>query len=295
MDNPPIVALVLNWNNWEDTLQCVQSLQDQNYDNLEIFVIDNGSSDDSLSHLQGIDGVNLICNEDNLGFAGGMNRGIETALDTCSKYILVVNNDSFTENQNTVGSLAEHMEKKNDVGIITPMVKASTGSGIWFKQGQINWNSATTYHKPIDQETGIIDNEYIPMCFALIRSEVFNEIGNFDESYFLYYEDVDFCIRAKQSGWELATDLDSEVRHKGTASTSGEYGSTMSYYQARNKILFYKKHIDDNDTRFYRLLLYWLTGRCLARIIRLNLNSIYALFRGVYDGINNSKGKGPYP
>ncbi|OAQ54133.1 hypothetical protein HTG_00970 [Natrinema mahii] len=295
MDDPSVVALVLNWNNWEDTIQCIRSLKEQEYGDLNIIVIDNGSSDDSLSHLQQIDNIDLVRNTANLGFAGGMNRGIETALDYSPKYICVVNNDSFTVHSDTINSLVVCAENNDDVGIVSPIIKDGSGSKIWFEQGAINWSSATTYHKTVDQDRGLIYNEYIPMCFSLIRPEIFEEIGYFDEDYFLYYEDVDFCTRAKQRGWELATYLDTEVRHQGTASTSGEYGETMSYYQTRNKILFHKKHIGDLDASFHLLLLYWLAGRTFARIIRLNLGSIYALFRGVYDGMNGLTGKGPYP
>lgn len=125
MKNPSVAIIIVNWNNANDTIDCIQNLQKISYDNFKVFLIDNGSSDDSVQGLKLIkeDRLELIETGKNLGFSGGNNVGIKKALEKKFDYVLLLNNDTTVE-PNFLDELMRVAESDEKIGVV--------GSKIYF-------------------------------------------------------------------------------------------------------------------------------------------------------------------
>lgn len=290
--SPTVGIIILNWNSYDDTATCLGSVQKLDYGDFMVFLVDNGSTDGSIQALKkDYNNVNFIMNHINKGFGGGMNDGITKALDSGCEYILLLNNDVILHDESILSRLVETMRQNPDIGILSP--KVTSGDKIWFEKGNINWKTAKAHHIQTNEE-GIIPTEYVPLCATLIRGEVFEQVGLLPEKYFLYYEDVEFCINVMNNGYDVMTNTDITVEHKTYSSTSGPFGATPTYYNVRNKILFAREH-DINMFIFLFYMVYFVASRSLHRAVQSDMRSVIALVRAVVDGLSKKWGKGPYP
>lgn len=296
-DDPHVVAVVLNWNNYEDSSRCLDSLIGQDYTNLDIILVDNASTDGSGEQLEdAFSDITVVYTEENLGFAGGMNYGIQAALETSPDYIWILNNDSIIPNK-TLGELVPILESAPDIGILSPRIQTESEE-LWFLQGVINWRRCDVdHHVPerTSNESSLIPNEYIPMCAALIRSEVFEQVGFLPEDYFMYYEDVEFCIKARQEGYELVTSTTTTITHLGSASSGSDLSALPTYYNFRNRIHLAKTYSNQTGSGFWLYYINSILYGILRRIYNKEFEAVVPLLQGIVDGIRETKGRGPYP
>lgn len=249
--------IVLNFNGINDTLACLDSLKKinskmSNY----IIVVDNASQDDSLAKLSKIKNIELLKNHKNLGFSAGMNVGIKYALKKGFDAVIILNNDTIVD-ENFLKDI-EGVAKKAD--IISPMIyfypgyefhkdkykKSDLGKVIWYGGGVIDWNNIIGQHVNVDKVAKEEFKKDTPTDFAtgacmFIKREVFEKIGFFDESYFLYLEDMDFCVRAKKAGYKIMVAASARVWHKNAQSTGGSGSNYQDFYISRNRIYFASK------------------------------------------------------
>jgi len=309
---PRVACVVLNWNAYEDTAQCLNSLLSTDYDNLEIIVVDNGSTDDSGKKLaESFPQASVIQNDENLGFAGGMNTGISRALENESKYIIISNNDILMENAESINNLVSVLENDDRIGIITPEIREWPDcDSVWFRQGYVDKRSGNASHidthrsfpnlrlKPniyhSDKSDTLLSNDYVPLCFALVRSQAFREVGLLAEHYFMYYEDIEFAQRVQNQGYEVLTDTTTKVYHRVSGSSGGNQSPLAVYYSARNRL----RYIHDNSEYgivAYLIYFWWATIKTIhSTVVRQNKN-LKAFLLGVYDGVRGKTGKGRYP
>lgn len=240
---PEVAIIVLNWNNYEDTAACLDSIGNLQYQNSQVFVVDNGSTDGSDERLKeeyASCGYAFVENERNLGFAAGNNRGIEQALSNQADYVLLLNNDTLVT-PGFLGGLVETAEKSPGIGIVGPKVlDRSTGKvqSTGFRQSEFF---------PFFKRDGPTDREwtcdYVHGCAVLISEEVFETIGLLDEDYFLYVEERDFYMRAKEAGFEIVMDPDEVIYHEGMGSTSGNLTEIAAYWKVRNLFRCWMKNL----------------------------------------------------
>lgn len=253
-----VVIIIVNWNGLKDTLECLGSVEKLNLDglNLSIIVVDNASSDNSVREIsKRFPMLTVIKNIQNVGFAEGNNIAIRQQKNQNNDYIFLVNNDTILE-KNCLKNLVESMEKDKKTGIISPKIyfaknfeyhkerykENERGKIIWYAGGQIDWNNVFCSHRGVDdvdigQYEKEIETDFVSGCGMLIQKEVINEIGLFDKNFFMYQEDVDFCIRAKNKGWKIKYNPSGIMWHK-NASSSGKPGSLLhEYYQTRNRLI----------------------------------------------------------
>lgn len=224
---PLASVVVLSWNGGKDIFKCVKQISKQSYPNIELIIVDNGSTDGSLSRLEKNFHINLIIrNHQNLGYAEGMNQGIKCAT---GQYILLQNQDAFISKDYIEHGVKAFNESK-DVGLLAAMVK-SVGEG---KEGSINRSFGMhlrKWMKPVANSNK--DATYVlgPIwCSTFIRKKVFDDCrcpvsGDIlDETYFAYHEDVDFNLRAVLQGWKCKVVPKMEVQHVGSGTFKGKVG-----------------------------------------------------------------------
>ena len=259
MDKLKIIAVILNYKGLEDTLECLDSLRRCSQDNLktEFIVVDNNSDDGSVEALLKLEDVNLIENQKNLGFAGGINVGIEAALKKETDFILILNNDTIVDR-----FLIKNLLNSSQYGgIISPKIyfapgfefhklrytKSESGKVIWYAGGRIDWQNIIGKHIGVDdvdhgQFSKRLEIDLATGACMLIKRQVFEKIGFFDEKYFLYLEDMDFCVRAKRAGFKIIFEPKAFLWHKNASSAGGSGSVTQDYFITRNRLLFAFKY-----------------------------------------------------
>jgi GT2 family glycosyltransferase len=222
-----VTVVLLNWNEWHHTSVCLSSLQQLDYPNFDVVVIDNGSKDDSAARIrQTFPWAKLIENGKNLGFTGGCNAGIRYAQEQGSDFIWLLNNDTMVD-PDALRAMVEKAQTDPKIGAV--------GSVIYFMDepthlqcwggGCVNFwlGKAEHYLKEIADDK----IEFITGCSLLLSRAAIDEVGALDEGFFIYWEDADISFRLRRAGWRLAVAGRSKVWHKG--STSIGKGNISSY------------------------------------------------------------------
>ena len=292
---PKVFIIIVNWNGESDTLECLESLKNNDYPNYEVVIIDNGSKEKfQVSDPK----IKVIYNKKNLGFSGGSNVGIKYALENKADYILLLNNDTVVSN-NFLSKMVKVAESDNNYGIIGPKIYFPDSKKIWFAGGKINWlyNKGTMrgfneidhnqYDKPEIQET-----DYITGCCALVKREVVEKIGLMPEEYFLYYEDTDWSLSAQKHGYKCVFAPEAVIYHKGSKSTVAE-SSSYIYYHIRNGLILAKKYAPWYIKPFVYLDIIWRIKKQLIKYIFFPKKRIWAkyILLGIKDFYFNKKGK----
>jgi GT2 family glycosyltransferase len=246
MSAPLVSAIVLNWNGRDDLIECLESLTKVDYPNLEVIVVDNASTDDSVDVTRGKFHVTIVENKQNLGFGGGCNSGLAIA---SGEYFLFMNNDVIVDKE-FLTELVTVAESNPTIGIAGPKVYnyyrenelCSAGGEISLAKGVMR--EFGLFEEDLGQYDKIRNVDFITGCVMLVKKSLIDAIGAFDEQYFIYLDDVDFCIRASRAGFATVYVPSSKIWHKVSA-TFG-YVSPMSfYYSLRNRIIFEKKYASD--------------------------------------------------
>lgn len=242
------IAITVNWNRANDTLECIDSLF-KGIQDVRVLVVDNGSTDGSVPLLkERYPDLEMIENDKNLGYVKGANQGVRRALELDASHILLINNDAIAR-PGMLGKLMDAMEKHPQAGVVGPKIFYYGTDMMWFNGGHFNHLLGLSTHPLMDRldDGGDQDREveFITGCAMLVRSQVFREIGLFDEDFEIYTEDLDFCLRAKDHGYGVWLVPGAVAEHKVSIST-GVSGSNLmtpyrSYFYARNMLMMVRK------------------------------------------------------
>lgn len=241
---PRVAVLVLNWNGLSDTLGCLESLTKITSPPLQIFVIDNHSSESPEPLFERFKQVIPLRNSSNLGYAGGNNVGFRHVCAAGFDYIWVLNNDTRVA-ADTLTKMVEALESDPALGAVSNLILYMNAAEerVWYgggilEQGLSRHRGMGLLRKQLSSES---ETDFLSGCSFLIRRQVIEQVGGFDERYFCYAEDVDLSVRIRQHGWKLGYVPDAVVWHSVSAA-SGHLSATKIYYKYRNKLLFLKKH-----------------------------------------------------
>lgn len=198
-----VFVLLLNYNNPHDTVEAARSLRRSDLpQDSQIIIIDNGITDQSKYFANKIVGSIYLKSPSNHGFAAGNNLGIKYALGRKATHILIINPD-VRVSKIFFAPLVNTLKGHKNAGIVAPAHR-EPGSHRYGLGGKINWQNCSFPH---DNATVLPKEElrYDLLTFAcvLIKAEVFEDVGLLDERYFMYLEDVDYCLRTKNAGYEL--------------------------------------------------------------------------------------------
>jgi len=338
MSFPRIAIIILNWNGWKDTLECLESVYQINYPEYDVIVIDNNSEDisiekiedycagkikvdstffnyhdknpikifkytnteventklpqmDSINSLNSQEKLTLIKNEKNYGFARGNDIGIKYALKNLDiQYVLLLNNDTVVD-KDFLTELVDVAKNNDNVGFVGPKVyiyndkntlQVAGGAKVDLKHGEVD---EIAYHQLDEgQFDHFLEPDYIGGTCILCSREVIEKIGMLDPTYFMYWEDADWCFRGRKHGYKSVYAFKSKIWHKYGASSDTPF---KMYYFTRNRIYFVKK----NNTRgeFLRFSIFILAvtlSKSLCQLIfKRDLKMSYAYFKGFFDGI----------
>jgi GT2 family glycosyltransferase len=261
---PQVSIVIVSFNTRDLLRECLQSVEDSAVDgDHETIVVDNASNDGSADMVEiEFSHVRLIRSEVNLGFAGANNRGFEIAR---GRYIVLLNSDAFL----TPGALALsviHMENDATAGVGGARLVGRDDS--WQPAARmfpsllndLLMMSGLAAHYPRSHVLGRADRtwadpgepapvDWVPGAFSIIRKEVLDRVGYFDERFFLYYEEVDLCRRIKDAGYQIWYWPDVKIVHLGGESSKritglevSASGTQLTLWRMRSELLYYRKH-----------------------------------------------------
>lgn len=272
-----IYIIILVFNQKQETIRCLGELlkiKVRDY-RLKVVVIDNNSTDGTKEAvIKKFPKLIYKRNKENFGFAVGVNKGIHLALkDKSCTYVLLLNNDTFL-NSSFISKLVKTAKSDRKIGIIAPALKHYIGEKLFYgMEGKLNINLAKATHRNIKtiRSKKIINADFVSGCCMLIKREVFTQAGLFDESYFLYLEDVDFCLKAKQVGFKVVLDPNIIIGHKVSASLKNPLKKIPYSFKSNLRLiskwtpLKHKPLAFFHCFYFYPLLAILWSGRILKR------------------------------
>lgn len=264
MNTPTVSVILVSFNTKHLLDRCLESIRiSAGAVSHEIIVVDNGSKDGSAEHLKSrYPEVQLMVSPENLGFAGANNRGFPLAK---GKYVVLLNTDAFLVGSCLADAVAL-MEARPEVGLAGAKLvgenrewqpSARTFPGLWNEFVTLTGLSARFPRSRLwgrpdmtwADQNGELFCHWVPGAFSIIRKEILDGIGFFDEAFFLYYEEVDLCRRIRQSGWKILYAPQLEVIHIGGASTSvfssklvTKSGMQMTLWRLQAQYLYHRKH-----------------------------------------------------
>lgn len=254
-----VAVVTVNFNTEQETLGLLRSIEKITASDfgVGIIIVDNGSKNEFiLNKKQQKENITVIRSEVNTGFSGGYNIGMRFALDQHADYILIVNNDTIMH-PNMIKNLVEIADSDSKIGISVPKIyfgkghefhkerytKEELGKVFWYAGGWTDWNNVMSVHRGVDEvDHGQYDTtektEFASGCCMLIKREVLEKVGIFDDRYFLYYEDADLNQRIRRAGYTIMYVPSAILWHINAASSGGSGNVLQDYFITRNRMLF---------------------------------------------------------
>ena len=291
MINSKVAVIIVNWKKYDITSSCIESILNSTNSNFKIILVDNESDNKKVKNFKYRNEIKIIQNKKNEGFSKANNIGIDYALKNNYDYTILINNDTIVE-KNLIEVLLKTAQAKN-FSVVQPLILKYNGKEIWNAGGRINYffgnfitrkkvgNSLNSSHELTEWLTG---------CCCLFKTKIFKEIGKLDESFFAYYEDVDFSLRLKKHGYKIGFTSKTHIYHYESFSSisNNSFGGKLSpyihYLNIRNHILILKKHSDlfnSFGTRLYQI--FKIISYSIYFIFRLRFTKLNMVYKGLLD------------
>jgi len=300
---PRIGIILVHLNSYSDTSLCLKSLRNITYPNKEVIVVDNASKDGSGEILKKeFPEVTHILSPDNLGFSGGNNIGINHARKNGCEHLLLLNNDTIVT-PSFLEPLVERLLAEKNVAAVSgkiyyyPPAMRGKNKIIWYAGVFQKWHTGYHHTGVQEEDKGQFDVAkkviYASGCLMLMNGEVVKRIGGLSEEYFIYWEESDWCLRAKELGYECWYEPRSVIDHNFKSAPFGR-GETpfYMYMQMRNSFVFAARHFHGwlklRHHLFYPMYIcyYFLT------LVRYgNFRGAKAIFYGIIDYFRGFRGK----
>jgi GT2 family glycosyltransferase len=273
-----LTVIVVNWNGEQLLPECLTSLSNQSLSDVEVLLVDNGSTDDSISLVRSLfPKVKILALRENHGFAGGNNRGIQASI---GEFVALLNNDAVADYcwaerllaaacDSRVGIVASRVLLYSDRGRLDSAGDGMTTVGAGYKRGHLMPSNSYPSAEDVFGASG---------CAMLLRRSMLADVGRFDEDFFLLAEDSDLCFRAQLRGWRCLYAPDAIVYHKLNASI-GKLSRAHVFYGQRNVEYLYFKNMPG-----------WLVWKYLpVHLLNALLASVYFGRKGHFSSYMESK------
>jgi len=290
----PVAIILLNWNTPVHTANCIRSLLTYSDTGLfDIIVADNGSTDGSLSTLKlQFPDLIFLDNKENLGFAEGNNRAIHYSIEKSYAYSLIMNNDTEV-GEDLVKGLLQHMEHHPEAGAVQPAIYwLHQKNMIWNGDGRYNPVTGNVWSNTKDRPAVYKNADWLTGCCMMVRNQVLQQTGFFNQHFFLYYEDVELSFRIRAAGHELHYVPGLKMYHEAGASAQlpshekeGTLSPVMHYYVNRNHIWFLRRfgRVSNYPIMFFYHLPRFL-GTMAYFLLKGRRKKAQYLFNGIKDG-----------
>jgi GT2 family glycosyltransferase len=297
---PKVAIIILHWNSFGVTNDCINSIYALTYTEYDIIVVDNGSVDQSGEKLKELHpNIILIRSSVNMGFTGN-NLALDYALQQSYKYSLLLNNDTFVE-KDFLGILVHYMEQHPEAGAVQPRI-------FYNHDRTMLWNGGSyfsklwgfTYTKGFNKKstsahTSVKDVDWITGCAFFIRNEVLPKSGLLSVNTFMYSEDVDLAFRIKKLGYRLVYVPDAIVYHiagisnEKSSRTEGKLTPFIHYLNQRNRIWILKKYTPVYCIPTVVLFNFFYILAVMGYFVaRFRFRKLWAMCRAVKDGLTGS-------
>lgn len=244
---PHVGIVILNWNGYRVTRRCLDSLRTVDYAARTVYLLDNGSTDDSWTRLStecADDGTVLIANGENLGFAAGCNPGIRRAVADGCAFVLLLNNDTLTPRPDFLHAMVELACSDPRIGLVGGRILLYPDTRtLWCTGGTIGWlGERYLGMNELDdgQYADVADRSFVSGALMLIRREVLDSVGLLPEEYFFGHEDWEYSLRVRRAGWRIVYQPRAVIQHE-AGSSHAAFNPTWVYNDTLSKILFKKR------------------------------------------------------
>lgn len=283
---PNVGIVISNYNGWQDTVQCLESLDKQTYWDFEIILLDDASTNDSVEQLRPHLPANTVFlpQQANIGFAAANNVGIRRALADGCNWVLLLNNDTVA-----APDFLETLLRETPEGTVScpKMLFLNPPDEIWFAGGELDRATGRVKHLGGHEKDGPAFAEkkqvsFITFCCVLLPRDVIERVGFLDETLFMYCEDVDYCIRLADAGVPLWFLPDAKIWHK----AGGSAGGMLSvYYITRNTLYLTCKEKSHLYSRAKTVgpLVTGAARYALTKLLGRKKGRSYGAFRGALD------------
>jgi GT2 family glycosyltransferase len=282
MSDRTIYFIVLTWNNYDDTYECIESALNVKGPAFNLLLVDNASDDGSLQKiLKGFPNLEILILDKNVGVSGGYNAGLEYAINKGADLIILSNND-IVYAEDFLLELISLVDKNERIGIAVPKAfnyydtsRLAGIGGRWRKfPPSVKMIGFNTRDKILFNDE--LELEYaISACF-LVTKELVNDIGYFDTGYYFYNDDWDFSIRARNADYKIVLQPNAHIWHKVSVSTQKSDKKELWWnYFGRSTYRFYRKNRSMIELYLYVI---WFIVR---EIIKTNFNRIQPFLKGV--------------
>jgi GT2 family glycosyltransferase len=298
---PRIGIVLVNLNSYEDTSVCLRSLAGMRYSNAEIIVVDNGSRDDSGARLRSeFPAVTHITSKQNLGFTGGNNLGIHHAMQSSCDHVLLLNNDTIVT-PGYLEPLVARLESDDKIAAVSgkiyyaPQSRGGQSDVIWYAGCFRKWHMGYHHYGVEEHDTGKYETPreipYASGCLMLMRGDVIREIGPLSEEYFIYWEEADWCHRARNAGYMCMYEPHSIIYHNFKSAALGHETPFHMYMQYRNAFIYAKKHYHGLERlRYWLFYPLYIANRILLDLRAKNIRAAKAILWGVRDYFRGYRG-----
>jgi GT2 family glycosyltransferase len=291
---PRVLVIVLSWNGTDDTLACLASLSAVDYPAFDTLVIDNGSRVSAGPAVrERFPETRCIELPMNLGYAGGNNVGLRAALAEGYAFACVLNNDTVVD-PGFLRAVVQEAAEGKVAAVGAKVLSHDDPSRLWMTYGTVTWRQSLIglagwgaaddgrYDTPRDVE-------WVPGCSILMARGALAEIGLFDEHFFAYHEDVDWCTTAREHGWRIRYAPRAVVRHRGNRTLGGPaYTSPRKYLSARSTVLFARKHgTTAQKLKLAASILLTLPFVFVRRLVTGEAGGVVLKIRGWLDGLRD--------
>jgi GT2 family glycosyltransferase len=296
-----IEIVVLNWNNYSDTRECLLSLRKLNYPNYRITLVDNGSMDGSgLKLAREFPSASFIETGKNLGYAGGNNIGIKKAVDAGADIVLVLNNDVVVDSADLLTLISDTMQEGNRIGIVGPRIYDYVN-----RKQRLDIYDKSLFHRGMDlfclkfkkrlwkTQNGITLRtvDRVSGSALAFSREMLEKVGFFDDRFFLYAEEIEICFRAIFAGYEVAH-IDDDISCVFHKSKVGYVPPVVWYYITRNMLYLINKLFRGWKWCFaFFLHMLVVMHRTFKLTMQKDFKSIKCCAEGFRDGLLGKMGK----
>lgn len=286
-----VTSVIVHWQDPDDTLGCVETVLQE--PGVDVLVVDNGSRvpvGDLLACR--VPGVRCVRNPVNLGYAGGANVGLRDALDHGADVVLLLNNDARVSRGATAAACAALAADRRIAVVGAKVLLREDPSRLWLAWGRVTWRESLVALYGAEAPDGprwsvARDVEWVGGCAMWFRREALEQLGGFDEAFFAYHEEVDWCVRANRAGWRVVYRPEVVVTHTGRGSSGGRRSIRIrKYFAARNTVLFARKHARGRD--WMKLAVFLAVSLPLQLVWhwpRGTADEVWLKVRGLRDGL----------